>query len=91
MKLKDTSNRGANNGGILSLLNELGEGQDKNQTAADLFLKSHNEDQFAQTQYFGSSNSGVNAQGGNSGNSGAAGHNSMGQSQLREVTRHFYN
>ena len=30
MKLKDTGNRGGTNGGILSLLNELGEGQDKN-------------------------------------------------------------
>ena len=50
MKLKDTlDNRaggGNRNGGIISLLNELGEEysaeQDKNSTAADLFLKSHN-------------------------------------------------
>ena len=53
MKLKDTGSRGGAGGGILSLLGDLGgntESQEKdikNQTAADLFLKSHNEDQFS--------------------------------------------
>ena len=70
MKLKDTlDNRaggGNRNGGIISLLNELGEEysaeQDKNSTAADLFLKSHNNpDQFSQTQYFGSGGNGTAA------------------------------
>ena len=56
MKLKDTGSRGGNGGntdGILSLLGDLGTGHDsqdkdmKNQTAADLFLQSHNEEQFS--------------------------------------------
>ena len=68
MKLKDTGSRGGNAGGILSLLNELGEGQDKNQTAADLFLKSHGEEQFSQTQYFGANSN----QGGGSSNLGGS-------------------
>ena len=84
MKLKDTGARGGASGGILSLLGDLGTNTDsqekdlRNQTAADLFLKSHNEEQFSQTQYIGSS-------------AGAAGHQNLGQNQLREVTRHFYN
>jgi hypothetical protein len=68
MKLKDTGSRGANNSnnntdGILSLLGDLGTGHEsqdkdiKNQTAADLFLQSHNEEQFSQTQYMGASSS----------------------------------
>jgi hypothetical protein len=47
VKLKDSNARGGGGGGILSLLDDLNpncETQDKNQTAADLFLKSHNED-----------------------------------------------
>ena len=55
MKLKESGGRGGGSN-ILSLLGELG-GADgdthqpgpKNQTAADLFLKSHNEEQFSQT------------------------------------------
>ena len=65
MKLKDSGSRGGNTSnnqttnnnadGILSLLGDLGTGHEsqdkdlKNQTAADLFLQSHNEEQFAQT------------------------------------------
>ena len=83
MKLKDSSTRGGagGGGGILSLLGDMTANTDsqdkdlKNQTAADLFLKSHNDDQFAQTQYFGANAAGSH----------------LGHSQLREVTRHFYN
>lgn len=81
VKLKESG--AARGGGILSLLNDINpdaalhhlqEKEHKQQTAADLFLKSHNEDQFSQTQYIGGS---------------GGGH--LGHSQLREVTRHFYN
>jgi hypothetical protein len=60
MKLKDSNVRGTGSGGgIMSLLGDMA-GSDsqekdlKNQTAADLFLKTHNEEQFSQTQYIGS-------------------------------------
>lgn len=81
MKLKDSNARGGTGGGILSLLGDMA-GSDsqekdlKNQTAADLFLKTHNEEQFSQTQYVGSA---------------ATGSHHLGHNQLREVTRHFYN
>ena len=80
MKLKDSNARNGAGGGILSLLGDMA-GSDsqekdlKNQTAADLFLKTHNEEQFSQTQYVGS----------------AAASSHLGHNQLREVTRHFYN
>ena len=69
MKLKDSNARagasGNGGGGILSLLGDLGTNTDsqekdlKNQTAADIFLKSHNEEQFSQTQYFGANTGGT--------------------------------
>lgn len=67
MKLKDSNARAGTSGGggILSLLGDLGTNTDsqekdlKNQTAADIFLKSHNEEQFSQTQYFGANTGGT--------------------------------
>jgi len=55
MKLKESGARGGAGSGIISLLSEMHEKDVRNQTAADLFLQSHNEGQFSQTQYFGSS------------------------------------
>ena len=80
MKLKDSNARNGAGGGILSLLGDMvnSDSQEKdlkNQTAADLFLKTHNEEQFSQTQYVGSAATGSH----------------LGHNQLREVTRHFYN
>ena len=63
MKLKDSNARNGAGGGILSLLGDMvnSDSQEKdlkNQTAADLFLKTHNEEQFSQTQYVGSAATG---------------------------------
>jgi hypothetical protein len=71
-------------GGVNALLNELSAPTPTNheydkQTAANLFLQSQQHNQIYQTSYFGNS----------SGQHGSDGQ--LGQNQLREVTRHFYN